>query len=122
MRVALGLDSGRRAVQDVWIVHPDDNNSDAHVIEHGTTIRVYDPKIDEWHCAWIGPVKNNFVTFIAKQIGKEILLETANDQGRVGQWIFSETTPNSFHWRGQGSSDGGKTWRVFQEMNVRRRK
>src|SRR5260370_18820052 len=78
-----------RAVQDVWIVHPDDNKSDAHLIEHGTTIRVYDPKIDEWHCVWIGPVKNNFVAFIAKQIGKEIVLETANDHGRVGQWIFS---------------------------------
>jgi hypothetical protein len=111
-----------RAVQDVWIVHPNGGKPDAPPVEHGTTIRVYDPKIDAWHCFWIGPVKNNFVALTAKQIGKEIVLETGNDQGRVGQWIFSDITRDAFHWRGQGSSDGGKTWHVLQEMNVRRKK
>jgi hypothetical protein len=110
-----------RAVQDVWIVHPN-GKPDAAPVEHGTTILVYDPKIDAWHCAWVGPVKNNFVTFIARRVGKEIVLETPNDQRRMGQWIFSDITSNSFHWRGQGSSDGGKRWHIFQEMNVRRKK
>src|SRR6266699_2325914 len=64
---------GGRAVQDVWIVHPK-GKPDTQPVEHGTTIRVYDPKLDAWHCVWIGPIKNNFVTFTAKQVRKEIVL------------------------------------------------
>lgn len=111
-----------RAIQDVWIVHPNSNRPDATPVEYGTTVRVYDPKIDAWHCVWVGPIKNNLGVFTARQVGKEIVLETASDQGRVGQWIFSDITEKSFRWRAQGSGDGGKTWHVIQEITVRRKR
>src|SRR4029450_1295065 len=87
-----------RAIQDVWIVHPKSDQPRLNSIEYGTTLRVYDPKLDTWHCVWAGPIKNSFAVFEARQKGTEIMLETPNERGRVGQWIFSDITQNSFHW------------------------
>jgi hypothetical protein len=105
-----------RGIQDVWIVRPADGG--ANPIEFGTTVRIYDAKHDVWHCVFLGSVKNNVVVLTARQVGNEIVLETGNDQGRVGQWVFSAVTDKSFRWRSQVSFDGGKSWHVGQEMNV----
>lgn len=107
---------GGRGIQDVWIVPSAD--AGANPIEFGTTVRIYDSRQDVWHCVFLGAIKNNVVVLTARQVGTEIVLETANDQGRVGQWIFSEITEKSFQWRSQVSFDNGKTWHIGQEMSV----
>src|SRR3954468_4884057 len=48
-----------RAIQDVWIVPPRGERScDAarNVDYYGTTLRVYDPRLDAWHIRWTDPV------------------------------------------------------------------
>ncbi|HVH30980.1 MAG TPA: hypothetical protein VNA31_04870 [bacterium] len=109
-----------RAVQDVWIAYGDTATHDPRPTEYGTTLRFYDSRIGAWHVIYIGPVHNNLSIFTARKQGEEIVLQSAIDSGRVGQWIFSQITRDSFHWRGQGSNDSGRTWHVFQEMQVRR--
>jgi len=114
-----------RAVQDVWIV-PSREERRRHGLpayEYGTTIRFYDSTIDAWRVIWIGTIKkNNRHTFIAREVGDEIILEGTDSQGLPLRWIFSNITDQAFHWRDVISEDGGHTWRMQQEMAVRRMK
>ncbi len=40
--------------------------------------------------------------------------------GAVLRWRFSEITPDSFHWQGSVSRDGGATWRTQVELFAQR--
>lgn len=101
-----------RAIQDVW--------SWPH--GSGTTLRVYDPEEGVWRVTWIDPVKRNRVHLDARKVGADIVQIGANAKGEARRWIFSEIQPDSFTWRGDGSNDGGQTWRLYAEYFARRRR
>lgn len=106
-----------RAIQDVWITYQE---NPPRVVPVGTTIRFYDPKIDEWRSIWISPKQGLVQTFVARKVGDEIVLESKTKEGYPENWIFSEVTPNSFRWRSVESHDNMKTWQLTEEMRVRR--
>jgi hypothetical protein len=60
-------------------------------------------------------------TFVARQVGDEIVLSGKTDEGDPLRWIFSDISADSFRWRSEVSSDGGITWRLTVEMRMRRR-
>ena len=107
-----------RAVQDVWRWIDEENGN---VTSEGTTIRFYDETIDAWHSIWISPRQRAVKTFIARQIGDEIVLEGKSSEGFSVKWIFSEIAPRSFRWRAEESRDDGKSWSLVEEMQIRRR-
>ena len=88
--------------------------------EWGITVRYYDPSIDAWHIAFVGPVYNNVNVLTARKAGEEIRLEGKDADDSLNRWIFSEITPRSFHWRGFKSTDHGQSWTLLEEMLVRR--
>jgi hypothetical protein len=108
-----------RAVQDVLISPPVGSSGPAE--ECGTTVRFYDPELDAWHITWITPLNRRVRRLVGRPVGDEIRLEGENDRGELLRWTFSEITPESFTWRGHISDDGGATWRVEEEMRLRRR-
>jgi len=108
-----------RAIQDVFIAHYPDAGSDERSNTYGTTVRWYDPKADVWQIRWINARQNVTHTFTARQIGNEIVLD-GTDTPYPHRWVFFAITPRSFRWRSEDSSDGGKTWKIGQEMTVRR--
>ena len=101
-----------RAVQDVWIVP---------AREYGTTIRVYDPRLDVWLVTWHGPVNGARRTFVARRSGDEIVQEGRTERGHPMRWIFSEIAEDSFSWRSVVSEDGERAWQLREEMHVRRK-
>lgn len=107
-----------RAIEDVWIVPPRGQRPAGGTPpgEYGATLRFYDPKIDAWRSTWHGPVRGIVWPFIAQAEGEEMVLARAEDDGALIRWIFSRIEPTSFHWRAVRSNDGGKTWRLEQEM------
>ena len=107
-----------RAVQDVWM-SIDEKSGKA--VPEGTTIRFYDGKIDAWRSVWISPTQGVVKTFVAHQIGNEIVLEGKTTEGYPLKWIFSDITPESFRWRAEETRDNGKTWALKEEMQIRRR-
>jgi len=106
-----------RAVQDIWTSETGDPPREVPI---GTTLRFYDPKIDAWRVVWISPRQDLARTFVARKIRDEIVLEGMTSDGEPEHWIFSEIIPRSFRWRSVESQDGGKSWRLTEEMRIRR--
>jgi len=105
-----------RAVQDVF---RETSRSDTDSLLHGTTIRFYDPKIDAWRVTWINPGAGVVRTFTGRKSGQEIVMEGAAEDGTSIRWIFSDIKSDSFHWRGEKRTNS--TWRVYEELDARRK-
>lgn len=114
-----------RAIQDVWIVPPrgPGRTGDAatNVNSYGTTLRVYDPRIDAWHIQWTDPVTQTYLSMIGRKQGDDIVQLGTNPEGHQVRWSFSEITAHSFRWRGEVSADKGATWRLVVEFFARRK-
>lgn len=100
-----------RAIQDVWI-RPN--------FFYGTTLRIYDPKIDAWHIIWSDPLQQYYTRQIGRKKGNDIVQEGTNEAGELSRWSFTNITPDSFHWHGEHSTDQGKTWKVQAEFYANR--
>jgi hypothetical protein len=108
---------GGRVVQDVWSFR----GSTAGQSSAGTTLRLYDPRLDAWHSIWFYPAGNVIETFIARQKNDEIVLDGSSPTGQPQQWIFSKITPSSFDWREIVSADERASWHVTEHMWIERR-
>lgn len=115
------------AIQDVWRMPTRAASASAGgpgrpaaPVGFGTGIKYYDAAHDRWWMTWTGLTRQQAIEFIGRQVGSEIVLE-AQRVPTPTRWIYSEISRDSFRWRAESSSDGGKTWRLDQEMRVRRR-
>ena len=106
-----------RVIQDVWHV-PGPAGSPPSLF--GTTLRIYDPAIDAWHIRWIDPIGQNHSQQVGRRDGDDIVQLGADAAGRAVRWRFTEITPASFHWIGEQSPDGGKSWVRIVEFFARR--
>ena len=108
------------AIQDVWMA-PTRAQLDAGepLLGYGTTLRLYDAKIDAWRVLWASASSRNFIVFTARQRGSEIVMEADDAQPAV-RWIFSDVGAQSFRWRAVQSKDGWNTSTVQQEMTATR--
>jgi len=112
-----------RAIQDVWMM-PGRANRTSGLGEtnnmFGTTLRVWDPRIQAWHIQWTNPVTGHMEKQIGRRIGEEIVQVGARADGTVTRWRFTEITANSYHWIGEALLPDGKTWRLEGEFKARR--
>lgn len=103
-----------RAIQDVWIVPPRGERhaggAEDQADYYGTTLRVYDPRINAWHVQYADPVAQVYVTMLGRREGQEIVQLGTNAAGQPVRWRFTEMTRDSFLWLGEYSADGGATW------------
>jgi len=108
-----------RAIQDVIVLPPksDPANGERRI---GTTIRYYDETAKRWHITYMSPGQI-YIHLEGGQKGDAIVVEGKDTDGSALRWMFTEITPQSFHWRGYTSLDNGKTWRLEQEMFAKRR-
>jgi hypothetical protein len=111
---------GGAAIQDVWRVPLDPTDRRRMRAFHGTTIRFYDAHIGAWRSTWIDPLNSRVRRFIGRSEGGIIVLEGL-DENPKERWSFRDITPDSFLWRGESSTDGGRSWFIEDEMIARRR-
>lgn len=113
-----------RAIQDVWVVPPRgaqrQGDAAANVNVYGTTLRVYDPRLDAWQIQWTDPVTQTYLAMIGRKQGSDIVQLGKSPDGSLIRWSFSGITHQSFRWRGEVSVDGGATWRLDVEFLARR--
>lgn len=100
-----------RAIQDVWIFPG---------AFYGTTLRVYDPTLDAWHILWSDPLKQYYTRQIGRARGRDIVQEGKLEDETAIRWSFTDIAPNSFHWLGERSRDGGASWQLQAEFFARR--
>jgi hypothetical protein len=105
-----------RIEQDVIVEH-----QRRELIARGTTLRFYDTKLGKWRIVWIAPPTGNVAMLTGGAVGDRIVLEGVDVDGSPFRWSFNNIRPDSFVWRGEISADGGKTWRLEQEMRLKRR-
>ena len=60
------------------------------------------------------------MSLIGRAVEDEIVLESEGE-GLTLRWVFSEISADSCRGRGSASDDGGETWLLLQEMELRRR-
>jgi len=109
------------AIQDVFICpsrkecekNPDPN------AEYGTTVRFYNQSTDAWDMFYGLSGATHILE--GKQIGTQIIVKNKSESEGVAQWVFSDITPNSFHWQNRTSYDNGVTWTVNFELFARRK-
>lgn len=115
-----------RAIQDVWIVPAEREQQAAGSSpgagnRYGTTLRVYDPNLDVWRITWINPVNGTQTRLVGRRIGTTIVQTGTDEDGRLVRWEFVHISADSFHWRGQVSEDGGRSWVTKTEFLAKRR-
>ena len=87
---------------------------------YGTTLRVYDPEAGVWNVTWINPVTGVSNHLVGRRQGGDIVQAGVDADGSLIRWTFTEVTKESFHWRGEASTDAGKTWLLGAECLGRR--
>jgi hypothetical protein len=106
------------AIQDLWIGYPTDRQKQRTI---GTTIRFFDTAIKQWRIVFVGPQSNYIVTTQGGREGDRIVLRGVDSDGLPIRWTFRELESNSFHWQGEKSHDGGKTWKLEEDHHMTRR-
>ena len=117
-----------RAIMDVWLTPPRAERRPGAPLPalpvtgawYGTTLRVYDPKLDAWHVQWSDPATQFYARQVGRAQGADIVQLGALPNGAELRWRFTEIEPDSFHWLGEVSTDGGATWRLQVEIFAER--
>ena len=114
-----------RAIQDTWIVPSLRDRGTVAASSpgnrYGTTLRVYDPRLDAWRITWINPVNGTEMRLVGRRVGSQIVQTGADPDGRLVRWRFVDITEESFHWIGEVSEDGGSSWVIKTEFVARRK-
>jgi hypothetical protein len=115
-----------RAVQDVWMIpRLKERVPGAPVLSlagnwYGTTLRVYDSALKAWRIYWIDPATNTYRQQIGRKQGADIVQEGTTETGALSRWSFTEITRESFHWKGEASTDKDASWLLLIEVFARR--
>jgi hypothetical protein len=114
-----------RAVQDVWIMPKFSDRSpdaDRMMNMYGTTLRSWDASVQAWRIAWTNPVRGHHEEQVGRWNGIDILQEGARGDGTRTRWTFTESTADSFHWRGEALYPNEETWTLEAEFLAKRRR
>jgi hypothetical protein len=117
MRAAWVLEG--RAIQDVWImpgVADRRPGLDKKLNMYGTTLRVWDPRIEAWRITWKNPAGEHYEEQIGRRNGGDIVQVGVRPDGTPTRWRFTEMTPHSFHWLGESLAADGATWTLEGEF------
>src|SRR2546429_8915047 len=106
------------AIQDLWIGYPTEGQKERTI---GTTIRFFDTALKQWRVIFVNPQFNYVVTAQGRREGDRIVLRGRDTDGLPIRWTFSEMKPDSFHWQGEKSPDGGKNWKLEQNPPTKQR-
>jgi len=108
-----------RVMQDLWVVNPSAADKDREVY---TDLFFFDPKTNAWLSAFVDPEHPSVARFTGHTDGDNRLVFDSGDFGRVEtRWSYNDLRSDSFVYRAEVSSDGGKSWKLQSEYRMSRR-
>jgi hypothetical protein len=112
---------GGRMLQDVLYFYPRGQRpASAADLRGGTTLRLFDPKAGQWLVTWFAAMRGEAIHLHGGAEGRRIVLHGKDVDGSLLRWTFNDITEQRFRWLGETSSDQGLSWRIEQEMQLRR--
>ena len=107
-----------RAIEDVWIVEPLENQQEREVY---AAIQYFDSKTRSWPMVFIDPEHASTAKLTGgATLDGRMVLQTS-DLGRPqNRWSFTVAGPDSVVFRDEFSSDGGETWKLLSEDHLKR--
>jgi hypothetical protein len=109
-----------RAIQDLFVIHPSAARKERYI---GTTLRYFDPKSETWSVTFIDPENGGVQTLTGGAVADDRIVLLGKDaDGKESRWSFDDIRPDSWVFRDEASSDGGKTWRLREEDHMKRRR
>lgn len=112
---------GGHVVQDVLYFYPKGQRPQrAAELRGGTTVRLFDPKAQQWLVSWFAALRGEVIHLKGGVEGDRIVLRGFDVDGSSLRWSFNDMQPDRFRWLGETSVDGGRHWRIEQEMHLRR--
>jgi hypothetical protein len=112
---------GGRAVQDViWLYSPGERPRLAADLRGGTTLRTFDAKTGRWRASYFAIASGFIIHLEGGASDGRVVLRGRDVDGSALRWSFNDIKADSFRWLGETSADDGRTWRVEQEMELRR--
>ena len=106
------------ALEDMFISYPKRPGDERQIV---TAVRFFDAKAQVWRVAFAAPTLGVSTTLEGGAEGDRIVLRGKDSEGSSLRWSFNNIRPDSFIWRGEVSRDGGKTWRLEEEHQLKRR-
>ena len=71
---------------------------------------------------FIDPENDYVARFTGGAVGDDrIVLQSQDTDGKETRWSLNDIRPDSYVFRDEASSDGGKTWRLREEDHLKRR-
>ncbi len=109
-----------QAIQDLWIVNPSGTRKEREVY---TDLHWFNAKTRTWHATFVDPEHGSVAKFSGGPVGNDrYVLETSDLGSKQTRWSFNDIRADSFVWRDEASNDGGKTWKLQAEYQMRRRR
>ncbi len=113
-----------RAIQDVWIapkrsLRTPDLRQPRN--RYGSTIRYFDTEKKKWCIHWFNPISSTISKLYGWKENNKLIHEGKDEDGNIMRWTFEDITENSFHWKGEISSDDGKTFSLQAEFLGKRK-
>lgn len=108
-----------RAIQDLWIVNPSGTRKDRELY---TDLQYFDLKSGTWCATSVDPENGSIFRLTGGAVGPDrFVFATRDINNKDTLWSFNDIRPDSFVWRDEESSDGGKTWKLQSEYHMKRR-
>src|SRR3984893_6244056 len=108
-----------RAIQDLFIIHPSAARKEKYI---GTSLVYFGPDFGTWSVTFVDPENGSVATLTGGAVEDgRIVLHSQNKDGKETRWSFDEIRPDSWVFRDEETSDGGKTWRLREEDHMKRR-
>ncbi len=112
---------GGHTLQDVLYFYPKGSRpSKAADMKAGTTLRVFDSKSGQWLVTFFAGLRGEVIHLRGGVDGQRLVFTGLDVDGASLRWSFNDIKHSSLRWIGETSADGGLTWRVEQEMHLRR--
>jgi len=113
-----------RAIEDVWIAPKRSlrgKNPTEPRNRYGITFRYFDKVKQQWCVNWFNPVRGVSDKLYGRKEGGNIIHEGLDDEGNLMRWSFEDITATSFHWKGELSTNQGKSFVLQAEFFGKRR-
>lgn len=108
-----------RAIQGLFIIHPSAARKERYF---GTTLSYFDSKPGKWSMTLVDPENGAVETLTGGPVGDDrVVLLSQSTDGKESRWSFDDVRSDSWVFRDETSSDGGKTWRTREIDRMTRR-